>query len=353
MDGLKHCPVGSRRAETAADPSTAGPLALVTGPPAVVLGAASCWPMGARAGVPGSARAAGAALQRAPVRPSAPAAALPHWTALTPGRRREFDGDVYDPSVVRRVYRDEVYAWEHQRSTGALEHLASQDAWSSHAVPPITLAYSAQGLAIGGRLLHFAIVDGHHRLNADRTHAGVPAMVTHRWVADERGSMVGWRGWPVTEPDAARPRAWNVQGRPLRIHAPQTVQARSVWGNPEIRMGLPGALVDRSLSDLAPRLEAFQPPSAFLQPGHGDRINIRVLLIDVYGDGESSKRGTVRFDATVELGASAPANWRDILSDRVPLRQRFGAQGAQDAQDYPLMEVRIQHSPFGYVDDEL
>jgi hypothetical protein len=76
---------------------------------------------------------------------------------------------VYDHSIVKRVFPSEVYGWEHGRTTATLVDLAERDAWEEHAVPPVCLAHSEEGVATEGRILHYAIVDGHHRLNAART----------------------------------------------------------------------------------------------------------------------------------------------------------------------------------------
>lgn len=85
--------------------------------------------------------------------------ALRHWHGLSAERHRAFDGGVHDPAIVRRVYRDEVYPWEHHRTTGALDALAVEDRWSAHAVPPVVLAHSAEGLPLAGRRIHYAPVD--------------------------------------------------------------------------------------------------------------------------------------------------------------------------------------------------
>jgi len=267
-----------------------------------------------------------------------------------PGRRRDFPDGVYDPSIVQRVYRDEVYAWEHDLTTGSLQHLAAQDGWAAHAVPPIALAYSQAGLQVGARVVHYAIVDGHHRLNADRDDHGVPAMVTQRWSPDARGSLLGYRRCPNTASEPSLPSGWNPQGQPLRVHAPETIESRSIWGHPEIRLCLPGSGIDQSLFDIAPRLNAFQPPAAFLQSDRGDRVHIRALLIDVYAQDCSSKRGTLQFDLGIPRVEHTSQDWQTLLRDRVPLRQHLGVKGAPA---HPLLEIRIQQNPHGYADEGL
>jgi hypothetical protein len=257
---------------------------------------------------------------------------------------------VYDPSIVQRVYRDEVYAWEHDRTTGSLQHLAAQDDWAAHAVPPITLAYSQAGLEVGTRVIHYAIVDGHHRLNADGNGQGVPAMVTSRWSPDANGNLLGYRRCPHTAGEPLLPTGWNPGAQPLRVHAPETIEARSIWGHPEIRLCLPSTGIDQSLFDIAPRLDAFQPPAAFLQADRGDRVHIRVLLIDVYAQDRSSKQGTLQFDLGLPGVDPTSQDWQSLLQDRVPLRQHLGVAGAPA---HPLLEIRIQQNPHGYVDEGL
>lgn len=381
MKGLRHPPLGLRPPDAGRSGASNGPGALLQWPLGLALGSAACWAASPGAPAPAPVDPSATALGRAPSRPPSPAApvsgaagrvalapgadaraqalpgtspeaspSLPHWQGLMPGRRRDFPGGVYDPSVVQRVYRDEVYAWEHDRTTGSLEHLAAHDGWAAHAVPPITLAYSETGLPVGGRAVHYAVVDGHHRLNADRGNQGVPAMVTHRWSPDEHGSLVGYGRWPRTDSQPSLPTDWNPRGEPLQVHAPESIGSRSIWGHAEIRLCLPSTCIDQSLADMAPRLNAFKPPAEFMQAGRGDRVHVRALLIDVYAQDCSSKQGTLQFDLGIQGVDPASRDWQNILRDGVPLRQHFGVAGAPV---HPLLEIRIQQNPHGYVDEGL
>jgi hypothetical protein len=45
---------------------------------------------------------------------------LAQWDELSPGRNREHTGETDDTSIVKRVFADESYGWEHGRTTTTL-----------------------------------------------------------------------------------------------------------------------------------------------------------------------------------------------------------------------------------------
>jgi len=304
-------------------------------------------------------------LQRAPARhapgvataprvvagpPLAPA--LPHWGGLAPGRAREYTGQVYDTSIVKRVFPQEIYSWEHQKTTPALMDLATHDTWEDHAVPPIQLAYSEEGVKHGGRSLHYAIADGHHRLNAAKqASVGIPAMVTHSWAPDANGQHIDHRGVPHVAGDLSVPRAWNRSGTPQAIHVPEKVEQVNVWGTRQLTVNLPGAKLNLSLADIADKLNAFKPPDEFLDRSAGDLVRVRVTLQDVFGrKGENDKLGDMKADLQFANVDHAAKDWKAILKDARPLKAHFPSSVALK---YPILLVQVQQSRYSFITDEM
>lgn len=310
-------------------------------------------------------------LQRAPARPAAAggvatgvvastrvvagspvAPALAHWAGLVPGRAREYAAEVYDTSIVKRVFPHEIHSWEHQKTTAALLDLAKHDAWEAHAVPPIELAYSEEGVSEGGRTLHYAITDGHHRLNAARrVSAGVPAMVTRRWVRGADGHYSDSRRVPHTVYDASAPRAWNRCGKPQIIHAPEGVEQANVWGTQQLTVSLPGSALGLSLVDIAARLNAFKRPEEFLNKAAGDLIRVRVTLQDVYRrEDASSKQGDLKADLQFAVMDHGAKDWKAIFGDARPLKTHFASYATSR---YPILVVQVQQSRYSFIADDL
>lgn len=311
---------------------------------AVVLG--SPWALGL-----GKSLHVGPAARTGDAAGTASAPGLPHWDKLPPGRPREFSGEVYDTNVVKRIFPDEVYSWEHQRTTAALTDLAAQDAWEQHAVPPIHLAFSEQGLSNGDRRLHFACIDGHHRLHAAMEAArlvgkplGLPAMVTSLWECDSRGSLVGYGRMPHSLGNPLLSRAWNHSGRPLTIHVPERVIESNVWGSSQISLTLPGSSLKRSLQEVAYRLNGFKRPNEYLNSTNGSTVLVRITLQDVYGRiDEGCKNGDLKRDLRFsDVDLSAP-DWRSILHDRTPLHALFNIR---HTQDYPIIQIDVQQGDY-------
>lgn len=295
----------------------------------------------------GPAFAAASPAGAAAVARASPAPSLPHWNRLKPGRLREYTGEVYDTSIVKRIYPDEIYGWEHEHTTAVLIEFAANDSWESHAVPPVHLAYSEQGLHDGRRTVHYAIVDGHHRLNAalDATRrvgapVGLPSMVTSRWEPNENGQLVGYGRMPFERTDQSLPAAWNRSGRPLEIHAPETIAASRVWGSPQITLTLPGSSLNLSLYDVADKLNAFKRPDEFLDPDKGQTVQVLVTLQDVYGRvAEGRKNCDARRNLTYNGVDLLQTDWRSILKDQVPLKALFGTESTQG---YPIIQIDVQ-----------
>ena len=298
---------------------------------------------------------AGASGNAAGEPPNAGPPPLAHWNRLTPGRSRDYAGTVYERSIVKRVYPDEVYGWEHGKTTPTLVGLAEQDAWESHAVPPISLAYCEEGVNVDGRILHFAIVDGHHRLNAAR-HAsagsgavGVPAVVTARWAPNAQGQLIGYGGAPQTAPDASAPSAWNRSARAQTVHAPESIRLDDVWSTRQITLTLPGSSNRLSLADIANKLNAFKRPNEFLSPSAGQTVRVRVSLQDVHGrPGASGKHGDLSTDLAFNPVDLTATDWASILQDTRPLAQLLGPHRAAN---YPIVQVQLQQSPYVFQTD--
>ncbi len=290
-------------------------------------------------------------LQRAPARHAA-AGTLPHWGGLAPGRNREYTGQVYDTSIVKRVFPQEIYSWEHQMTTPALLDLAQHDTWEDHAVPPIQLAYSAEGVDAGGRKLHYAIADGHHRLNAAKqASVGIPAMVTHHWAADANGQHIDRNGVPRIAGDLPGPRTWNRAGKPQAIRVPEKIEQTSVWGTRQLTVSLPGSKQTSSLAEIAEKLNAFKRPAEFLDRSAGDMVRVRVTLQDVYGREEGNgKHGDMKADLQFANVDHTANDWKAILKDARPLKAHFPSSVAAQ---YPILLVQVQQSRYSFITDAM
>ncbi len=290
-------------------------------------------------------------LQRAPARTKA-ASTLPHWGSLPPGRAREYTGQVYDPSIVKRVFPQEIYSWEHHLTTPALVDLAQHDTWEDHAVPPIELAYCEAGVDAGGRRLHYAIADGHHRLNAARqASAGIPAMVTHSWAPDAQGQHIDRNGVPCIAGDLPGPRAWNRAGKAQAIRVPEKIEQTSVWGTQQLTVSLPGSKQTSSLADIAEKLNAFKRPTEFLDRTAGDMVRVRLTLQDVFGrEDANSKHGDMKADLQFANVDHAATDWKAILKDARPLKAHFPSSMASK---YPILLVQVQQSRYSFITDAM
>lgn len=280
------------------------------------------------------------------------ASALPHWGRLAPGRARDYTGQVYDTSIVKRVFPHEIYSWEHHKTTPALLDLAMLDAWEDHAVPPIELAYSEAGVDAGGRRLHYAVADGHHRLNAaGQASVGIPAMVTHNWAPDTNGQHIDPRGAPHITGNLPVPRTWNRSDKPLAIHVPEKVEQTNVWGTQQLTVNLAGTKQNLSLVEIADKLNAFKRPDQFLDRSAGDMLRIRVTLQDVYGAGDdNSKQGDMKADLQFANVDHDAKDWKTILKDARPLKAHFPSRVAPQ---YPILLVQVQQSRYSFITDEL
>ena len=280
------------------------------------------------------------------------ASALPHWGRLAPGPAREYTGQVYDTSIVKRVFPHEIYSWEHHKTAPALMDLASLDAWEDHAVPPIRLAYSEAGVNAGGRKLHYAITDGHHRLNAaKRASVGIPAMVTHRWEPDANGQHIDHRGSPHIAGTLPVPCIWNRFDKPVVIHVPEKVEQTKVWGTQQLTVSLAGARHNLSLAEIADKLNAFKRPDAFLDRAAGDLVRVRVTLQDVYGRADdNSKLGDMKADLQFADVNHAAKDWKAILKDTRPLEALFPPRSASQ---YPILLVQVQQNRYSFITDEM
>lgn len=276
---------------------------------------------------------------------------LEYWKNLKAGREREFTGKVYDTSIIKRVYPDEVYGWEHSKTTQVLEKIAKNDLWEEYAIPPVLLAYSPEKTTNNERNCQYAIKYGHHRLNAAiATHSSFPAMVVSIWEKDENGSYVGYKGQPNVCFDPNLPTNWNPKKIPQREYVMEDIRKRSVWGTPELQITLKAEdKLDWSLKNISQILhDKGELPQNFFMQGNGDILQIRFSLC-----GAAIKGSHEIIDRKIILNVSDvnSSDWRELLTDTTPIRKIL--QLRNNSEKLPILNIQIQQNKYCFINEGL